>query len=318
MKLSTHFYLMIFPVVLIASQVAQAQVRPLPPSASRPVEGITGVRTGTNGNIELEFTFQCDNNSSQLFRKGATVITPGANSQNSPENNYCKSTLTDDDGLASIVAVITEVQREIKCHDAPSPAEWNIIKAFLKERAEHLRRYCHEVICNNQPNSEFREPGGSDRTTSRYDTRYEMYGTVMANCGKMALGIEKFLTLSDHPRIREKKGPFLNSGALTFNEVFEPLQKLIISGEMYQPPGRFHHYNVTHHSNGITRKESVWSPHSNATTIAKHHSRVRYIRDRTESSCNGVHRGRLADLLRRQRTPQPVPKLPPPGGSGID
>ena len=111
MKLSVNLTLIIFLMIFTISQVTQAQS---PPVINGPVEGLTGVKTGTNGNMELEFTFKCDNNSSRDFRKlTSAIINPDSNRQGSSE--YCKSTLTDDDGLGSVAAITSELRREIEC-----------------------------------------------------------------------------------------------------------------------------------------------------------------------------------------------------------
>ena len=70
---------------------------------------------------------------------------------------YCKSKLTDDDGLGSIISVVSELKREIKCRDYISQEDWNVIKEFLSERSEALRNYCHRAICSSQPDAIFQE-----------------------------------------------------------------------------------------------------------------------------------------------------------------
>ena len=296
MRLSINLFLVIFLAIFTISQVTQAQ---RPPVINKPIEGLTDVKTGTNGNMELEFTFKCDNSFST--KELNNIVNPDSGRQDSSE--YCKSTLIDDDGLGSVTAVVSELRREIECQDHLSQADWNVIRSFLSERAEHLRSYCYKTICNSQPNSRFSGEGGLGSRTDNLTADV----TVMANCGRIATGIERFLRLSSsHPNpIIAPSGPIYanNRRKVSFREILQPLRELFATGEMYTPPGRFHEYNVTHHSNGVTRREFLWNTRrSDAPAIARHHVRSSDPRRSIDDPlCNGIRDGRLADLLRQRQ-----------------
>ena len=157
-------------------------------------------------------------------------------------------------------------------------------------------------MCNNAPNAVFRE----NENGRRYEgiQRDPDTVTVMANCGMMASGIEKFLILSDYPNptVASRSRIRLTGikRRLTFEEIHRPLRRLFVTGEMYQPPGRFHEYNVTHHSSGVTRTEFLWSTRHDAPAIARHHRRVSSMRRQSmhEPLCHGIRDGRLANLIR--------------------
>ena len=139
MKLSIHLFLITFLVVFVINLLV-VQARELRRSnnqaivtssgqseqvnQSEQVEGLTGVRGTSNGNIELDFDFNCS-------------------------SINCQSTLHDDDGLASITTVLSEMQREGICDRSSvmDERDWNVVKSFLKGRLEHLKNYCREKVC---------------------------------------------------------------------------------------------------------------------------------------------------------------------------
>ena len=289
------------PVPMPQLPIPQPPHRPSPTVA---LEGITGVRTGADGNIELDFRFACNNNQARR-QKTTVIIVPGGQPRppSPPRINYCPSTLIDDDGLGSVVAVLSEMRREAQCdHRNISAADWRVIRSFLEERVEHLKTYCHRVICNNGPNHAFRGQGGAPDIN------------IMEDCGRTTAHIEQFL--------RRNNGSAYSQVA--------PLLQLFHEGQgQYRfPPERYHSYATIHNGRQSNTLDSVLTrKNDNRTPIANHHSKIKddtnvttYFRTTyglegvLEGLCHGVRQGRLADLLRQRRQPRPFPPTPP--GSG--
>ena len=334
MKFFIHLSLMTFLVVFTIGEFAQSQVRPrppdgwrypddnrrpdreLPPIGTAPlppigtvpppsiprhpsterIKGITGVRTGTDGNIELDFRFPCNN---ILRNKMRMRMTEEPSDNRPPQSNYCPSTLIDDDGMASIVAVLSEMRREAQCDNQNiSSSDWRVIRSFLEERANRLKNYCQEAICkrdnngNLNPNSLFGGIGGAPNVN------------VMVECGRTVASIERFLSSHGNP----------------YPQAHQLLKLFHDEGQSNSHPSeRYHIYNTIHNGRQdnnvfdsvLTRKND------NRTPIANHHSGIKgntntknyftknYFSQRiSRDLCQGVRQGRLADLL-RQRTQQP-------------
>ena len=269
-----HLSLIIFLVTFITSQTVQSRDlkrnnnRAIVTSPghstsdqSNQVEGITSVKTGTSGNMELNFDFDCD-------------------------SINCRTTLKDDDGLASIIAVISEIRREAKCDPSNNikPQDWNVIKSFLEERAEHLKNYCREKICQN-PDTELSIGRG-------------LYSTnIMEHCGHIASIINPFLKHVDPSTpspINIPKGTH---------------ESLHISNSLYnsiEDVGEYHIYRVSPRPNPqkFVSGENVISTRD--THIAEHHSKIHSMEGVKSNLCHGVWQGRLANLLRGPLPSRPI------------
>ena len=68
-----------------------------------------------------------------------------------------RQTLVDDDGLASIVAVLSEIKREYHCGDRgvtdvnDEVPDGDKIRDFIENRIFDLQDFCKESVCNNDP-----------------------------------------------------------------------------------------------------------------------------------------------------------------------
>ncbi len=127
MKLSMnqYFYLIFFGItLLIVSQIGWTQGQSEP-------HGLSGIeRDGDN--VKLNFVF-CNHGQTECERQ----------------------TLTDDDGVASIVAVLSELKREYICSgEGVTNADDEVphgdqILGFIEDRIIHLQDYCQEAVCRS-------------------------------------------------------------------------------------------------------------------------------------------------------------------------
>ena len=260
-----YLFLIIFSITFITSQPAQSRNlkrnnnRAFVTSSgnstsdrSHQVEGITGVKTGKKGNMELNFDFDCD-------------------------SINCRTTLYDDDGLASIIAVISEIRREARCDPSNTirQQDWDVIKSFLRERAEHLKNYCREKICQN-PDTELSIGKG-------------LYPTnIMEHCGHVVSIINPFLKHVDP------------STPSPINIPRGTHESLHLSDSLYnsmEDVGEYHIYRVSPRPNpqNFVSGENVIS--TRETHIAEHHSKIHSIKNTKSNLCHGVWQGRLANLL---------------------
>ena len=158
MKLSIHqhFYFIFLMVTLaIISQIGWTQNQ-------SEQYGLSGIeRDGDN--VKLNFVF-C-----------------------TPAQSECqRQTLTDDDGLASIVAVLSELKREYICSgegvtnaDDEVP-HWDQISNFIEDRIIQLQDYCHESVCRSDSRA-ILEVHGTDKP--------DVY--LMEYCGEVIRESEK-------------------------------------------------------------------------------------------------------------------------------
>ena len=235
------------------------------------VEGITSIRQSADGRVELDFDFNCS----------AT---------------NCKSTLYDNDGFASIVTVLSEIQRESICDRSSvmNRNDWNIVKSFLKRRLEHFKNYCQQEVCKNP-----------DLELSSQETRLPV--TVMEHCGRVASKINPFLK---------------NIDSYNYNPVngfkYDAPHELTLLHELVNQTAGFHIYRVSPRPNpqDFIHGENIVNINNSSnidTRIAKYHRDLLYSGiSRQSSLCDGVRQGRFVKLL--QLAPLPLPSKPGPVG----
>ena len=308
MKLSVNLTLIIFLMIFTISSVVQSRepsrrnkkeafITSSGRSASNPnneFEGITGIREGKDGKIELDFDFNCN------------VLS-------------CKQTLHDTNGLASIVAVVSELEREYACKKSGvniKDMNWNlVIKPFLKERAKLLRDFCHEEVSKHPP-------------FAAVTSLHAKPMNIMKHCGDIVGNIQKFLDNPDTSNFcGEKKTENPPPPPPTRLHCLLPLSPL--RNMLYNSP--YHPYPVFYrpHPEGFNAQIGYIS--SGDSRIAMHHTNLRLLIDRRGSSldsrrisrldsrrisregselCRGVKSGRLAELLRGRKPAIPSKPIP--------
>ena len=94
-------------------------------------------------------------------------------------NSSCeRQTLTDDDGLASIVTVLSELKREYRCGEGVTNADdevphWDQISNFIEDRIIQLQDHCQEAVCRSDSRS----------TLETHGTNKKIY--LMEYCGEV-------------------------------------------------------------------------------------------------------------------------------------
>ena len=231
--------------------------------------GLTGIERDGN-NVKLHFVF-CESGQSECERQ----------------------TLTDDDGLASVTAVLSELKREYYC--GPSVVNvndevpnWDQISTFIEDRLERSQDYCQEQVCNVGNPVAVVDVPGSDRP--------EVY--LMEHCGQLIRQSEELI---DELGSKDK---------VTYKDL-EKLAGLL-------DKAAYSIYTVDGKSTG----ESIigLGSSSNIGQVAQHHQRIQFLGLRARSRkkeyfnnhftfasgkknseppsvCQGVGSGRLAGLI---------------------
>ena len=273
MKLSMKWYLLyvmcLGVTLLIAGQMSWSQG-----GGSFQEYGLTGIeRDGDN--VKLHFVF-CDSDQSSECRR---------------------QTLTGDDGLASIVAVLSEIKREYHCGDQgvtnvdDEVPDWDQIKGFIEDRILALQDFCKESICNNDPLASL-QVYGSDAP--------EVY--LMEHCGELVRESKEIIEELD------------SKNRVTYKDL-ESLVGLL-------DKARYHLYTVSGKSTGESVIASIGNNRPNVGSIAQHHRSIRLLRRVDEKNrqiryftggerrrpyhypgCEGVRSGRVAELISNNNSP---------------
>ena len=163
MRLSVNWYLCFISfgfIIFIMGQQSRSQNQ-----QGFQEHGLTGIEKEGN-NTRLHFVFCNPDQPSECRRQ----------------------TLIDNDGLASIVAVLSEIKREYHCGDQgvtntnDEVPRWNQIRGFIEDRIFDLQDFCKDSICNNDPLAT-RQVYGSDEP--------EVY--LMEHCGEAVRESEEII-----------------------------------------------------------------------------------------------------------------------------
>ena len=268
MRLSISWYLFFIFTLLLANQTVWAQ------NQSRQEfreYGLTGIeRNGDN--IQLHFIF-CNPNQPDCSRQ----------------------TLTDNDGLASIVAVLSEIKREYHCgstgvtNERDAVPHWNQIKGFIEDQLIRSQDYCNQEICRiNDPVMTIHNVWES---ASRQPKIY-----LMEHCGQLIRQSEEIIEEFD------------SNSRVTYQDL-EELARLL-------DKATYSLYTV----NGGSISKPVIVPLSassdNIGEIARHHRKIQSLRIFDEKNrerryftggddkrpyhypgCEGVRSGRVGELI---------------------
>ena len=232
MKLSMNWYLLGFFgfVLFIISQIGWTQ------GQQSQNYGVRGIEKDGD-NIKLHFVF-CNSDE--------------------PE---CRQTLTDDDGLASIIAVLSELKREYGCGEGITNVDdevpnWDQILSFIEDRISRLQDSCHDAVCNaNDPLSSLQLYGTNEP---------EIY--LIDHCAQLIKKSEEYLQ------------GFYSKDRVTYRD----LEKL--AGLLDKAP--YNLYTVSGKSTAESAIASIHSGQSAIGQIARHHRTIQ--RDRVVSQDNQI------------------------------
>lgn len=228
--------------------------------------GMTGIERDGN-NLKLHFVF-CNS-----------------------DEQECRQTLVDDDGLASVVAVLSELKREYHCGQGVTNLDdevpnWNQISVFLADHISRLQDSCQEAIC---------ESGDPLASLQLYGASQPDAVYLIDHCGQLIRESEEFLKENGSKnrvtyRDLEKLAGLLNKAAYSLYTVSgKDTAESVIAPSRYGQSsaiGRIAQHHRRIHSDRVIEDDQI-----------RYFTGGRRRRSYNHPSCRGVRSGRIAQLI---------------------